>query len=102
MVYGVAMVAWNHLLTRRILLPRVAILITVLNLGVNVVMIPRFGAIGAAIASAISYSIGGALILLRFKRESEMRLAQILLPRRGDYELVRGSVGRMLSSLRSR
>jgi O-antigen/teichoic acid export membrane protein len=95
LVYGVAMVAWNHLLTRGILMPRVAMMITVLNLIGNVLLIPSFGSTGAALAATLSYTLGGSIITWRFVRLSGMSAGQVFAPRTSDVRLVRDSVGRL-------
>jgi O-antigen/teichoic acid export membrane protein len=96
LIYGMAMVTWNHLLTRGILMPRIAMLITVMNLVGNVILIPFFGSIGAASAATASYSLGGAIILGKFLSVSAMRPGDVFVPRRSDIRLVSSSVAQML------
>lgn len=95
LVYGVAMVTWNHLLTRNILMPRIAMMITVLNLAGNILLIPAFASTGAALAATLSYSLGGAIIVWRFASVSGMGWREILVPRASDFVVVRDSLRRM-------
>ena len=95
LVYGVAMVTWNHLLTRNILMPRIAMMITVLNLVGNILLIPAFASTGAALAATLSYSLGGSIIVWRFASVSGMGWREILLPRASDFVVVRDSLRRM-------
>ncbi len=49
-------------------------------------LIPRYGAEGAAIASAIAYTLGGAAVILVFVRSLPVRLSW-LVPRPGDAQM---------------
>jgi len=65
------------------------------------VLIPRFGAIGAATGSLISYSLMSLLAIFWVKRLRGLTPADVLLPRRADYALVIAAVRRMLEEGRS-
>jgi O-antigen/teichoic acid export membrane protein len=54
------------------------------NLLLNVVLIPRYGIVGAAMATACSYSAATLLLLGLFLRESGMSLAEVLFLKRSD------------------
>ena len=62
------------------------LLITVV---LDVLLIPRYQIIGAAIASTASYSASAVLTLLLFKQQTGMPLTNVLLPTRGDVETLR-------------
>lgn len=66
----------------------------VVNLGANLLLIPRLGAAGAAIASSISYSAGSAVIMWRFRERSASPLLGALVPRWADLrsmaEIIKG------------
>ncbi|MDO8962982.1 MAG: polysaccharide biosynthesis C-terminal domain-containing protein [Coriobacteriia bacterium] len=66
------------------------------NLGVNILLIPRFGAAGAAIASSISYSAASAVILWRFRLRSGSRLSPALVPRWADLRSMAGLISDVL------
>lgn len=57
------------------------------NLSLNVLLIPRFGIIGAAVATAISYSVAALILLALFVRESGLPLRDVLIVKREDLEL---------------
>jgi O-antigen/teichoic acid export membrane protein len=54
------------------------------NLIANIILAPRFGAAGAALASTISYSVGTAVIVWRFRSRAGSRVVDILVPRALD------------------
>lgn len=51
-----------------------------LNLGLNLVLIPEWGFEGAAVASSVSYTVTGLLVLRLFLRTSGLPLRRVLLP----------------------
>jgi O-antigen/teichoic acid export membrane protein len=63
------------------------------NLLLNLVMIPRYGIVGAAMATACSYSAATLLLLVLFLRESQMSLSEVLILKRSDVENWRRLVG---------
>jgi len=54
------------------------------NLLLNLLMIPRYGIVGAAMATACSYSVATVLLLVLFLRESQLPLSEVLLVKRSD------------------
>jgi O-antigen/teichoic acid export membrane protein len=54
------------------------------NLLLNLVMIPRYGIVGAAMATACSYTVATLLLLVLFLRESRMSVSEVLLLKRSD------------------
>ena len=54
------------------------------NLVANALLIPRFGNIGAAMASILSYAAAAFLFTLRFTRETGTRMRDMLLINRSD------------------
>ena len=73
-----------------------------INLGLNIVLIPRYGAEGAAVASSVAYGLVAGLLLWRFSREPGFSLRQLLHPRREDLQLLRDTVREVLMSLPGR
>ena len=57
-----------------------------INVGLNCVLIPRWGISGAAISTAVSYSVAALILLVMFVRESGYSVAQIVLVGRSDLE----------------
>ena len=60
-----------------------------LTVGLNVLMIPRWGITGAAIASDIAYAVNAAVILVLFVRASRLPLPKILLFNGSDFRVAR-------------
>ncbi len=61
----------------------------VLGLALDVALIPRFGASGAAAAASIGLLAGGATALALFRARSPFPASALLVPRRGDLALLR-------------
>jgi peptidoglycan biosynthesis protein MviN/MurJ (putative lipid II flippase) len=61
----------------------IAVVVMVLNVGLNLALIPVLGAVGAAIASLISYSTMAALAI-GFDRRAGGFAARSLVPGRAD------------------
>ena len=56
----------------------------ILNVGLNVILIPRWGVAGAAVASTVSYTVAGATLLMFFLADSKLSWQQVLLPKRNE------------------
>ncbi len=54
----------------------------------DLVLIPRFGILGAATASSLSYLVTSAVVLWTFARTGALSLSACLVPRRGDLRYV--------------
>ncbi|MBA2275805.1 MAG: polysaccharide biosynthesis C-terminal domain-containing protein [Chloroflexi bacterium] len=69
-----------------------------LNLGLNALLIPRFGIMGASMASSISYTVTALLMIVVFHRLTHQPLRETLLVRRSDIRrLIDRLGGRTLS-----
>jgi stage V sporulation protein B len=55
-----------------------------LNVSVNLVAIPRYGILGAALASLVSYGFEAIATVWTFRRETGERVTGMILVRRGD------------------
>jgi O-antigen/teichoic acid export membrane protein len=62
------------------------ILASVVNVVLNLVLIPRIGVLGAALANVLSNATGAVLITVAFCEDSGVTLGQILRPRRDDLD----------------
>ena len=87
-VYGVGLVLWNHLAAHDRLVPSVAVAATVINLSLNVILIPRLAYIGAAVASTASYSFAGLAYTMYFRRLTRLSWTTILVPTTTDLRLL--------------
>jgi O-antigen/teichoic acid export membrane protein len=54
------------------------------NLSLNLVLIPRFGIVGAAVSTAVSYTLAASMLLIVFVRESEAGLRGTIIIRAAD------------------
>jgi len=61
----------------------------VINFIANLFLIPRFGGVGAAWATNISYGIGSIAFILVYSRLIKMPLADILMLRKSDFYFLR-------------
>ncbi|MBN1567577.1 MAG: polysaccharide biosynthesis C-terminal domain-containing protein [Acidobacteria bacterium] len=57
----------------------------VLNVVMNLILIPILGAEGAAISSAISYSVGAIILAWTFSSRYSIPLKELFLPQSGDF-----------------
>ena len=64
-----------------IIIPGFWLITLVTNVGLNLILIPRFGARGAAVASTISYALIFIFVAVYFCRETRRRPAEIFLLR---------------------
>ena len=60
----------------------------VLNIAVNIVLVPRYGIVGAAAASLISYSVSSFVFTVIAARLSGARILDFWLPRPSDVQFV--------------
>ncbi|HVN86602.1 MAG TPA: oligosaccharide flippase family protein [Candidatus Binatia bacterium] len=54
------------------------------NFGLNIVLVPRMGIAGAGLSSAISYSLGAAILASIYFRESGKRVRDVVVLQRSD------------------
>lgn len=64
----------------------VALLGLALNIALNVVLMPRLGTMGAALASSVAYTVMSVALLIVFQRESRLTWPQIALPGQDDWK----------------
>ena len=81
---GVSRILWNYQTTRGRLYWRLSIGTTVLNLGAVIVLVSMREAVGAALASSISYSVLSVLVVRRFCADTGIPVVDVLVPRRDD------------------
>ena len=81
------------------LLVRISAITMPMNIVLGFILIPKFGILGAAWASAISYMIYSVLILRIYLKETGSDLRDLMLPRGVDFQRVKdvvsGVIGRM-------
>lgn len=67
----------------------------IINIVLNLLFVPRYGANGAALASTISYTLSTVIFLFVYARVVEMPIGQILRYRRSDFDFVGTLLGRL-------
>lgn len=87
-VYGVGSSLLNYLVAHGRLYPRMALAVTATNVALNVVLIPLIDINGAALASTISYSMGGLYLTSQFLRHTKLRPSAVFMPRWSDVRVV--------------
>jgi O-antigen/teichoic acid export membrane protein len=60
----------------------------IVNVVLNVFLIPAMGIEGAALATAIAYSLAACLVMIAYRRESGIALSAVLIPRIEDVQSV--------------
>jgi O-antigen/teichoic acid export membrane protein len=55
----------------------------------DLVLIPRFGATGAAVAASTAFLAGGSVAVAAYARLNPFAWRALLVPRRGDLEALR-------------
>lgn len=66
----------------------------VLNLILNWLWIPEYGAIGAALASTFSYSLGAVLFLLLYLKQTKYKLSEVFRYSKNDFKIIQGYLKR--------
>ncbi|MCL4554352.1 MAG: oligosaccharide flippase family protein [Actinobacteria bacterium] len=97
-LWGVASQPAAYLSAHGVLFPKLSIFTLILNLVLNIAMIPPLGILGAAIATAISYAVSGFYIIGVFMQRTGIPLSGLLLMNGEDvryaYSAVRGLISR--------
>jgi O-antigen/teichoic acid export membrane protein len=94
---GVARILWTHQTVRGRLYWRQALGGTAVNAVLVVLLAPRFGAVGAALASTLAYGGLAVYMVRRFSADTGATYADILRPGRADVEVIVTTVKRMLT-----
>lgn len=102
LIMGVGKIVSRHLIARGHLYPGASMAATVLNLIANVILIPRFGITGAAVASTVSYSALGLFFMERFRAETGTRTLRMIVPTMADLRSIRTAVADYVGILRRR
>ncbi len=91
MLPGIVMISLYLLLTRNFTSRNrqqvnivAAVAALAINVGLNCVLIPRWGISGAAISTAVSYSVAALILLVMFVRESGYTVAETILVQPGE------------------
>lgn len=83
-IWGMASQASVYLATHGRLFPRVSTATLLVNLALNLILIPLYGVRGAAVATTISYSLSSTYIMYTFVRITSTRATDLLVLRAED------------------
>ena len=72
----------------------------VVNLAMNIYMIPRYGIVGAGISTSFSQSVLTGILILFFRRYEKIGLREILIPTGEDFESYRRAIRKGLQRVR--
>ncbi|MFS0725642.1 polysaccharide biosynthesis C-terminal domain-containing protein [Paenibacillus sp. 1P07SE] len=78
---------------------RVSLLALVVNIVLNLFLIPGYGAIGSAVASSVSYGLSGLLFVWLYVRREGVTLRSVLLPTAGDLQEIRTKLDKLRARL---
>jgi|GEM_PF-1776513 O-antigen/teichoic acid export membrane protein len=74
---------------------KISLLMLVLNVGINVTLIPSLGMVGAALSASITQTITGLLFLRAFLKVSKVPILQAIFIRRADFSLLLKAIRRL-------
>ena len=66
---------------------KISLLMLLLNLAINLALIPTFGMLGAAVAASLTQAFTGILFFRAFIKESRVPMLSALLIKREDFAL---------------
>lgn len=84
---GVMRPAWSYFASRERIFWREAMGTMVLNIVLNLALIPRMGFAGAAVASSVSYLALAVMVVVEFVRETGVPAATLLVPTSSDVRI---------------
>jgi len=64
----------------------IMVVAVVVNILLNILLIPKLGAVGAAIASDISYLLSSVIMLMFFCKKEQVKVSDIILTKKSDFE----------------
>jgi O-antigen/teichoic acid export membrane protein len=76
--------------------------VAVLNVTLNLLWIPRWGILGAAAASSVSYTCGALALAVVYARICDLPLRELLIPRAADFDEIRARLGTAVQAFRAR
>jgi len=79
-----------------------AIIALVLNVGLNLVLVPRYGISGAALAHGLSYGVAALTLLVAFVRDSGHSVRETLIVRPAEIGEMANAARRMAGRLQRR
>lgn len=74
----------------------------IVNVLLNLYLIPRYGIVGAGIATSISYSVLSGILLIYFRLHTGIRINTILIPQKEDLATYRRGINSILRKMKIR
>lgn len=68
----------------------------IINVVLNLILIPKYGANGSAISSTVSYTASGILFLFLYSRETQMPIKDIVAFRKSDFNPIKNIASKVL------
>lgn len=92
LVFSIAKIIGNDFAGRGYVVTNgvVSLCALILNVGLNLYLIPRYGIVGASISSTISYSFATVLLIHLFAKEAKVRWWHLVWPNRQDLQELYG------------
>jgi O-antigen/teichoic acid export membrane protein len=66
-----------------------------INIGLNFLWIPKYGGVGAALATNVSYTLGTIVMLIIYSKKSGISLIRIFTYSRSDFGFIKKSIARI-------
>jgi O-antigen/teichoic acid export membrane protein len=92
---GVMRPAWSYFAARERIFWREATGTMLLNIVLNLVLVPRMGFAGAALASSVSYVALASIVVVSFIRSTGAQLASLVVPTTADASIALRTLARM-------
>ena len=95
---SIAEIPGTLLFAREILYWRLSSVMVLLNIVINIVAIPKYGALGAAFASSVTYMCYSLVIVMKTRNGTGLSLSAMLVPQKGDIEILLNKLRRKILS----
>ena len=99
---GISQVLFANLTAKGLLYPWIAMATAAANVALNLILVPRLGAVGAGLSSTLSYGIGAIAIMAMFARATDAKPRDWLLVNARDISAVATSARGYLNRGRKR
>lgn len=74
----------------------------IVNVGANILLIPRFGIVGAGVATSISYSVLSIILLIFFRVQTKIKFRDIMVPKGEDFRMYRRNAKKAVNKIKVR
>ena len=74
----------------------VAIFLTILNIGLNIILVPKYGVVGAAVATSITYSTNMVIKTIIFSSMNKIHYSNFVIVKMADFEIYKSYIAKIL------